>query len=121
MGGGPFSHILTLVHHYNEGLIANLPVPLPLILLVTFIVLVLVGWMLALAIRDRRTHAAVGLALLIGGALGNVWDRLTIGAVFDWILLADTSAINVADLCILGGVLLYVRGARRAPADLPPI
>ena len=56
---------------------------------------------------------AVSLGLIVGGALGNVIDRLAYGAVFDFIQLhlGDWSwyVFNVADAAIVAGVfgLLY--------------
>jgi signal peptidase II len=48
--------------------------------------------------------------LLIGGALGNVVDRLRAGAVTDFIDLPHWPSFNVADIAITFGVLtlLYV-------------
>lgn len=56
---------------------------------------------------------AVSLGLIVGGALGNVIDRLAYGAVFDFIQLHVGSwswyVFNVADAAIVAGVfgLLY--------------
>lgn len=113
-GMGPFPEIATVVRHENYGLVANLPVPLPLIVLLTIIVLALVLWMLVIAIRARQTVAVIGLGILVGGALGNLMDRLIFGYVFDWILLFGRSALNIADLCILIGTLTYLAGTRRS-------
>ena len=48
--------------------------------------------------------------MLLGGALGNVIDRLRDGAVTDFIKLPAWPAFNVADISITFGVLvlLYV-------------
>ena len=43
--------------------------------------------------------------LLIGGALGNLIDRLAHGAVTDFIKLPAWPAFNVADMAITFGVL----------------
>jgi len=55
--------------------------------------------------------------LLIGGALGNVVDRVTSGPVTDFIKLPHWPAFNVADVCITGGVVILLivveRDARR--------
>jgi signal peptidase II len=54
--------------------------------------------------------------LLVGGALGNLLDRLAHGAVTDFIKLPLWPAFNVADMCITFGVLslLFVlEGGRR--------
>jgi signal peptidase II len=64
----------------------------------------------------RRTSAkllAASLGLIVGGAIGNVIDRLAYGAVFDFIELHAGSwswyVFNVADAAIVAGVvgLLY--------------
>jgi signal peptidase II len=64
----------------------------------------------------RRTSAkflAVSLGLIVGGAIGNVIDRLAYGAVFDFIQIHVGSwswyVFNVADAAIVAGVvgLLY--------------
>ncbi len=59
------------------------------------------------------THATWRLAwlptgLLLGGALGNVFDRLRDGAVTDFIKLPHWPAFNVADMAITVGVLALV-------------
>jgi signal peptidase II len=64
----------------------------------------------------RRTHGkvlATSLGLIVGGAIGNVIDRLAYGAVFDFIQFHVWSwswyVFNVADAAIVAGVvgLLY--------------
>ncbi|NPA31146.1 MAG: signal peptidase II [Chloroflexi bacterium] len=46
-----------------------------------------------------------GLALQVGGALGNLWDRLTQGSVTDFIAVGRFPVFNVADIAITLGVL----------------
>jgi signal peptidase II len=67
---------------------------------------VVVSWMLRNAARmDRCTFW--GLALVLGGALGNVYDRIVSGQVTDFLLfyLGDYQwpAFNVADSAIVVG------------------
>lgn len=70
---------------------------------------------------------AAALALVLGGALGNLWDRLTLGHVVDFIQLHAAGyywpAFNVADSAITVGVVLIlwdgVRDARAARAGQP--
>ena len=54
--------------------------------------------------RPRRDRVAVWLpaALLIGGALGNLADRVRDGAVTDFIDLPLWPTFNLADLAIIG-------------------
>ena len=68
------------------------------------IVLVLVVWLL----RVRATLVAVAIGLIIGGAIGNVVDRLRFGAVIDFLDFHLASwhwpAFNLADSAICLGV-----------------
>lgn len=69
----------------------------------------LVWWMQ----KERDTATRVGLALIIGGALGNVIDRFLYGAVVDFLDFYAFGwhwpAFNVADsaICIGAGLILY--------------
>jgi signal peptidase II len=67
---------------------------------------------------------AAALALVLGGAAGNLWDRLTLGHVVDFIQLHAAGyywpAFNVADSAITVGVVLIlwdgIRDARAGRA-----
>lgn len=59
--------------------------------------------------RSRSRLLAVALGLLLGGATGNLIDRLTIGAVFDFLDFHPWPVFNLADAAVtLGGGLLLV-------------
>ena len=53
-----------------------------------------------------------GLWLIVGGGLGNLYDRLTRGGVADFIELAFVrfAVFNVADICICVGAALAALG-----------
>ena len=63
--------------------------------------------------QNQRWEAA-SLALVLGGALGNFWDRLTLGYVVDFFdVYYDTAhhwpAFNIADSAItIGAVMLVI-------------
>lgn len=69
--------------------------------------------------RVREPWQAVGLALIAGGALGNVIDRLFrapsfyIGHVVDFISVGNFAVFNIADSCITIGVVCFVIGVMR--------
>jgi signal peptidase II len=73
----------------------------------------LVNWMRKLGEDERLT--AIGLALILGGALGNVIDRALLGHVIDfiqvWLGSYPWPAFNLADSFItLGAILLIASG-----------
>jgi signal peptidase II len=60
---------------------------------------------------DERLFCA-GLGLILGGAIGNLWDRVALGHVVDFVLLHAHGyhfpAFNVADSAITVGAALLV-------------
>lgn len=75
----------------------------------------------ALARTAERRSTRVGLALVLGGALGNLIDRLFSGAVVDFIDVVLTRTrhwhtFNVADVAIVAGVALLMLDAMKRPA-----
>lgn len=80
----------------------------------------LIGLALAIVIaltiwarRDRGWPAAIGAGAVIGGATGNVWDRLQWGAVADFLNMSccgidNPFAFNVADAAIFVGVAMLI-------------
>ena len=58
--------------------------------------------------RDWPLRLAMGLQL--GGAIGNLVDRLTVGSVTDFISIGNFAVFNVADASISIGVAILVLG-----------
>lgn len=75
----------------------------------------IVAGLLVWAMRTTLISEAIGLALIAGGALGNILDRARQGAVTDFVdfHLADWHfpAFNVADVSITLGVVIILGGA----------
>lgn len=80
------------------------------IVLATVISVVLVIWLARLG-RDQRLQASA-LALVLGGAVGNVIDRLLYGHVIDFIQLYYRHwywpTFNIADAAITVGAVLLI-------------
>jgi signal peptidase II len=79
------------------------------LLALTLAAVVLLAWWL---FRSRSTLPAIGLGLIIGGALGNAADRLIHGAVVDYLDLHAFGrhffVFNLADAAINIGVALLI-------------
>jgi signal peptidase II len=82
----------------------------PFFIAVALIAIGVVGWMI---VRDpgKRVLCA-GLALILGGALGNLWDRLALGHVVDFLDFhvygRHWPAFNVADSAITVGAAILI-------------
>ena len=74
--------------------------------------------------HPERKLFALGLSLVLGGALGNLYDRVTLGYVVDFIFLHYRQeyywpAFNIADSAITCGVVLLLIDSFRKPAHQP--
>ena len=77
----------------------------------------IVFWLKSLPAEQRVT--ALSLSLILGGAIGNVWDRILLGHVVDFIDVYYAEhhwpAFNIADSAIsVGAVLLIIDSLRQA-------
>ena len=83
---------------------------LALTLVTAALIAALAGWLIARPESPRLLRA--GLWLIVGGGLGNLYDRLTRGGVADFIELAFVrfAVFNVADICICVGAALAALG-----------
>ena len=89
--------------------------------------LIAVGVIIFIVRTSRRLRSApwaITLGLLLGGAAGNLGDRIFRspgpfrGDVVDWIQLPHWPVFNVADSCIVcGGVLAVLLAARSVPLE----
>jgi signal peptidase II len=124
---------LALTHVYNTGIAFSLFsgggwMTRMALHSVIFAAVVLIAWML---VRHSRQDPVAGLAFgfILGGAIGNLIDRVLWGSVVDfvhlWIRVSDRvwswPDFNVADSSICVGAALLVlyelRNRRRRPAE----
>lgn len=86
------------------------------------VALAISAWVVIWVRRDGAgTKALISAGLLVGGALGNVIDRLRYGAVADFLNLSccgyeNPYAFNVADVAIFAGALGLVLFTGRSEA-----
>jgi signal peptidase II len=113
-----FLPAINFVHVRNNGVAFGLfsggGIP---VLTVTLIALgLLLSYFL---LRPSRPWLWLPTGMLVGGALGNLIDRLLSGSVIDFIKLPDWPAFNVADMSITFGVLalLWVLEGKRPDAQ----
>jgi signal peptidase II len=96
-----------LIHTRNTGVAFSLfsgggPV-------IVIIAIVALGALLAFFFTHlHRPLVWLPTGLFLGGAAGNLIDRVRLGAVTDFVKIPHWPAFNVADICITFGVLTLV-------------
>lgn len=101
---------LTYVQNYGASFGIFDGMRWPLALLSTVIAAGLLGWLGGL----KRPVAAAGVAFVVGGALGNLYDRIAYGYVvdfFDFSGLMFPWVFNVADMSINVGIAFILLDA----------
>ncbi len=73
--------------------------------LVTLVVFTAVIWYY-ITQRPRHWVVVTALGLVLGGTAGNLYDRLTVGRVIDWIDFRVFPVFNVADAALVTGLSL---------------
>lgn len=101
---GPFSFALT----YNTGVAFSIGIGLTVPILL--IGLVVIGGLVWFARSTPALPAAVAAGLILGGALGNLSDRVFRGhgrGVVDFVASTFWPTFNVADACVTCGCILF--------------
>jgi len=123
IGQGPvLSTWVQITTHRNYGLMANLPLPGYLIIILSLLALSILAYGLYDAGKQSRIFDVLALSLVLGGALANLYDRVAYGYVFDWLMFFQTSIVNSADAAIAVGLILYagahyLRGRKKPVVD----
>lgn len=113
---------LSIIHSFNTGIAFGMFKGLPSFYLYLPILLIVVMLAIFLRLGRGRTVSLIGLGMMLGGALGNLVDRIRLGRVFDFIDVyvgnAHWPTFNAADAFIVIGVFLFaiamLRGERNA-------
>lgn len=116
----------------NKGAFLSLGDSLPTVvrfILLTLFPLAVLGFGIGYIFIKRNIprYTALGFAFVIGGGIGNLYDRLVHGSVTDFMhidfVIFQTGIFNMADVSIMTGVAIVVIGSflqRPKDADQTP-
>ena len=100
----------------NSGIAFGIVLPGSLQDVTIVLALVLVA---ALALRTAKVPLEqIGFGLIVGGALGNIFDRIRDGFVTDFFQVGTFPVFNVADSCITIGVILLLAEMMRKKRNM---
>lgn len=107
------SYLFNVIFVWNKGVsFSAFAGIMPII--ISFLTAIIIAWLIYYLIKKASHWEKLPLAMIIGGALGNLVDRIRFGAVADFIhwhigkLWAFPAIFNVADIFITFGVCLYL-------------
>jgi len=122
--------LVRIAKSYNDGgLFGLFGTAAPLLALASLFVIAIIVWLQARAAGSGLLLMTVTLGLLLGGAVGNLLDRLRLGYVIDYVDMGLGTdrwfTFNVADaaisLAIVGLIALTFLGDRLGAAGAPPV
>ena len=100
-----------LIYHRNDGVTFGLLNSAPWWALVVLAVMICL-WLIVLMFKTKEVSEAIAYGLIIGGAFGNVIDRIRVGSVTDFLdfYVGDQHwpTFNLADVAIFVGVALLI-------------
>jgi signal peptidase II len=110
--------------YHNHGIAFSLNVPREVTIALT-ILLIIGGFFLAqkeLDFNKKTVQYLVGI--IIGGAIGNLIDRIVLGSVTDFIAILNYPVFNIADIAVSVGIVsvivFYKRLSRsNTPTNFP--
>ena len=116
----PILPAVKLVNVRNEGVAFGIAAG-GQTLVIVLIAVALLALLLYFMRHSSKPLMWLPVGLLLGGAIGNIIDRVREGAVTDFVKLPAWPAFNVADMAITFGVLslVFVLERRDAPDPRP--
>ena len=107
---GWFKLVMVWNHGISFGMLSAPESYMPYVLIL--VALLISGLLIWLGLRAHRLREWIAYAMIIGGAIGNVIDRIRFGAVADFFYFhigrIGWPAFNIADAAICIGVMLLL-------------
>lgn len=97
-----------ILHLANTGATGNLFHGWGRVLAALAVVMAAVAIYLRQRGKIRGTYLQVCVALIVGGALGNVIDRIVYNQVTDFLYFSEQTTMNFADAWVFTGILLIL-------------
>ncbi|MCC7197361.1 signal peptidase II [Candidatus Peregrinibacteria bacterium] len=95
-------------YEQNYGIAWSILIPMPLLIILHIALVIAIP---VFAYKNLDMHKNVSLfitALVLGGALGNLYDRIFRGFVVDFIAFSFWPVFNLADAFLCIGIFLFV-------------
>ena len=101
-------NVFHLTFIYNKGAAFGLLENKQWFFILIAITLIVAAYLLRAELREAKAVTQYGVALLLGGAIGNLIDRIILGKVVDFFDFMIWPIFNIADITICIGVGLIL-------------
>jgi signal peptidase II len=117
---GFVNNYVTLTRVENAGAFLSLGTswpPLVKLMVLSFLPLMFIAFvcMYVLTTRNLSPISLIGICSILGGGLGNIYDRLIYGSVTDFLhidfIVFETGVFNLADVSIMTGITIVIADA----------
>lgn len=121
-------NVFTITYVRNYGAAFGILQSQTLILIALSIAVIFFVWLNRNKFSGYPKVFRLGLGMALGGALGNLVDRIRLGYVIDFLNFQVWPVFNLADIAIVGGVGLIILGfyydhkaeTGKSIGDVPP-
>ena len=97
---------LKIIYSENTGIAFSIPFPFTLLMILTVFLIGLILYFSYKELDLNKKLSIFSVSLVIGGALGNLADRLAKGYVVDFLSIWKYPLFNLADVFIVAGILM---------------
>ena len=98
----------SLRYEQNYGIAWSIWIPMPLLIILHIGLLIAIPVFAYKNLNMQKNSSVFITALVIGGALGNLYDRIFRGFVIDFIAFSFWPVFNLADAFLCIGIFLFV-------------
>jgi len=103
-----FDNYLVLTKIENPGIAFGLELPKVLLITITVVLIAVIIHLIYREINLKHKISILASSLILGGAIGNLIDRVMAGSVIDFISIKYWPTFNLADIFIVTGVILVI-------------
>ncbi len=102
--------VLSFTYHENRGAAFGMLSNNRWVFMTVSIISIIAILVYLIFYKENSYTVLVSLALIAGGGIGNMVDRITLGYVIDFIYfeIIDFPVFNVADICVTCGAALLI-------------
>ena len=98
----------SLTNAQNIGIAWSMPVPQFILIPLSLALIILIPYLAITNLNLKKMQAQIAVALLIGGGLGNIYDRIFQGYVIDYISIGSWPVFNLADAFLTTGIFIIL-------------